>query len=98
MKCPYCQQSIKGLATFRFDLSHKQRQLFDHILASGIEGANNDTIMSELDIISQTTLRTRVHGINKRIAPLEITARGGSYRIERTEVMIKETRTENGKN
>lgn len=83
MKCPYCQHPIKDQDPYRFALSLKQRQLYDYILISGINGANNDTIMSDLDIMSYTTLRTRIHGINKRIAPLEIAARGKSYRIER---------------
>lgn len=84
-KCPYCTQPIKVKDLYRFDLTNKQKELYDRIVGSGIEGANINTIMSELDITSNTTLRTRVHGINKRIAPMYIIARGKSYRIERAE-------------
>lgn len=85
MRCPYCSHDMKVKDPHRFDLSPKQKQLFDFITAGGIEGANNDTIMSKLGIMSYTTLRTRIHGINKRIAPLEMVPRGGSYRLERKE-------------
>ena len=84
-KCPYCGHDMKAKDPHRFDLSPKQKQLFDFITVGGIDGADNDTIMSKLGIKSYTTLRTRIHGINKRIAPLELTARGRSYRLEKPE-------------
>ena len=85
-RCPYCNHEMAE-DPHRFDLSPKQKELFDFILNNGSKGANKNVIMSELSATyrSYTTLRTRIHGINKKIAPLEIVARGGNYRLEGSE-------------
>lgn len=83
MKCPYCGSEVERSLN-SYPLSVKQAKVFKMIVEAGQDGVSIADLRSSLFRgNSYITVRTSIHYINKKIAPLRILSNGKVYRINR---------------
>lgn len=80
--CPFCQSPVKA-PPVEFQMTAKQKVVYDYIVAAGPEGVAVDRVMLDLyPDRSETTLRTAMHYINKAMKPLRIIRRNGRFMVQ----------------
>lgn len=80
--CPFCKGPIEAPPP-EFQLTKRQREVYEYIVAAGPNGADVDHVMADLySSHSGTTLRTAVHYINRVMAPLKIVRKNHRYSVQ----------------
>ena len=80
--CPFCHGPVKSPPR-EYELTPKQKSVYDFIVSAGPEGVAVDRVMFELyPAKSNTTLRTAVHYINKAMKPLRIVRKNHRYNVQ----------------
>lgn len=80
--CPFCHSKTDAPPPC-FQLSVKQKQVYEFILAGGPEGVTVQSIMDELyPGKSYVSLRTALYYIRRSIAPIQIVSKGQRYSIQ----------------
>lgn len=83
MKCPYCGSEVERSLN-SYPLSIKQAKVFKMIIEAGQDGVKLTDLRSSLfGRNSYITVRTSIHYINKKIAPLRIISNGKTVRLHR---------------
>lgn len=80
--CPFCHSQVKSPPQ-EYELTTKQKAVYDFIVAAGPEGIWVSEVMEALyPNKSNTSLRTAVHYINKAMKPLRIIRKNHRYTVQ----------------
>lgn len=80
--CPFCQSKVDAPPP-EFQLTDKQKKVYDAVVAAGPDGVTVEKLMLKLyPDKSQTSLRTAVHYINRKMAPLRIVRKNFRYSVQ----------------
>jgi hypothetical protein len=81
VKCPYCGGPMQNLEA-DYNLTTRQKAIFNEVMKSSRNGVSQEQLMSKFfKRKSDISLRTAVHNINKKIAPIFIESRDKLYRV-----------------
>lgn len=84
MRCPYCGSAMDRDIN-SYPLSIKQAKVFKAVLENGQAGISvQDLLRTIFKGRSDITIRTSIHNLNKKIAPMRLVLNGKVVRLHRT--------------